>query len=389
MNDYQWLVSDAALPWLAQLEGQSQPAVSVVSRLRKQLSPQRVHLILETAALRVRAVAKFPAADRMFFTEKGLQQASAAGIAAYKAASFPTSGRIVDLCCGIGGDLLGLAAVETRDVVGVERDETVALLAQANSRACGVEFSVETNKVVAESVSGAAAWHLDPDRRPQNRRTSRVELGSPGEEVIEGLLQNCPHAAIKLSPAAELPEHWRASFEAEWIAETRECKQLVARSGALARFPGQHVATILRGSEVVDQVVGEPEMEVEVAESIGRFVYEPGPAVLAANLHGSLAAEHGLNSVGRDVVYFTGDQLLETPLLAAFEVIEWLPLDQKKLQSLLRKLDIGQVEIKKRCVEIDPAKLQKKLRGSGAGQATVLIAPVAGRVTAIIARRRS
>ncbi len=387
MDNLRWLVSDDAAPWLAQLAGIKQPSVALIARLRKQLSPERVHLIVEQAALRARAAAKFPTAERMFFAEKGLQQASAAGIAAYKADSFPAEGRVVDLCCGIGGDLLGLARLETRDVVGVERDEAVALLALANGRACGRDFTVEVADVTSESVSGAAAWHLDPDRRPQNRRTSRVELGSPGEDVIEGLLKTCPHGAIKLSPAAELPEHWRASFEAEWISEARECKQLLARSGSLARFVGQHVATLLQGSEVVAQVVGAPDVEVEVAESIGRFVYEPDPAVLAASLHGSLAIEHGLRPIAHDVVYFTGDQYLDTLALTSFEVIESLPFDQKKLQSLLRDLDIGQVEIKKRCVDIDPAKLQKKLRTSGAGRGTVLIAPVAGQVTAIVTRR--
>ena len=80
MDDLRWLVSDDAVPWLEQLAGLPQPSVAVIARLRQQLSPERVHLIVEQAALRARAAAKFPAADRMFFTEKGLQQASAAGI---------------------------------------------------------------------------------------------------------------------------------------------------------------------------------------------------------------------------------------------------------------------------------------------------------------------
>ncbi|HEX4150038.1 MAG TPA: hypothetical protein VHY20_13660, partial [Pirellulales bacterium] len=53
----------------------------------------------------------------------------------------------------------------------------------------------------------------------------------------------------------------------------------------------------------------------------------------------------------------------------------------------LRQRGIGQLEIKKRGVTLEPEQLRRQLRASGDGQATILIAPLAGKPVAIMARR--
>src|SRR5436190_21529535 len=110
-DPYRWLTSENAEPYLATATAELSAASLVrrTAKLRKSLSAEQVHLVLEQVDLRRRAKEKFAAADRMFFTSKSLMQASDEVIAAYKAARFPTGGRFADLCCGIGGDLLSLA----------------------------------------------------------------------------------------------------------------------------------------------------------------------------------------------------------------------------------------------------------------------------------------
>src|SRR5688500_18840355 len=118
LDDYRWLIGDDAAGWLARLRDAGPATAALAARLRRDLSAGRVRLLLEQAELRRRAAAKFAAAERMFFTPLGLEQATDETVAAYKSGRFPAGPR-ADLCCGIGGDLLALAARGA--ATGVER----------------------------------------------------------------------------------------------------------------------------------------------------------------------------------------------------------------------------------------------------------------------------
>ncbi len=345
--------------------------------------------MLKQVELRRKARAKFAAAERMFFTPLGLEQATDEHVAAHKAARF--AGRLcaLDLCCGIGGDLLALAAACA--AVGVDRDPVCAILAEANARAvlgAGVKATVCVQDVADVALGHGDAWHIDPDRRPQGRRTTRVELHDPPAEALEGLLAKSPHAAIKLAPAATWPDHWTPEAEWEWISRGRQCRQLVAWFGDLATHRGQHRATAL-GPEgtVARSLVALPDEYVPIVSQVGPYLFEPDAAVLAAKLTGPLAAEHELAALASGIHYWTGPVPLDDPLLATFAVEEVVPFDVKKLKALLRARDAGPLEIKVRGVDQDPAVLRKKLSPAGSRPTTLLLAPVAGRVMAIVARR--
>src|SRR5205807_5886807 len=75
--------------------------------------------------------------------------------------SFPTRrssdlGMVLDLCCGIGGDLAALGAVVDR-VVGVDHDETHAVCARHNA---GV-YDVHADVVVADVADVRTASAAD------------------------------------------------------------------------------------------------------------------------------------------------------------------------------------------------------------------------------------
>src|SRR5918993_3296681 len=86
--------------------------LGTVAALRSRYDPELVAAAVTQVRLRGRARAKFGAdADRMFFTPDGLEQATRAEVAARHAARFAAAGagRVLDLCCGIGGDLIAFA----------------------------------------------------------------------------------------------------------------------------------------------------------------------------------------------------------------------------------------------------------------------------------------
>src|SRR4051812_4817434 len=69
IEDYQWLLSEVAKPWLA-LSASGAALTKLALELRKALTVERAHLVLEQIELRERAREKFSLAERMFFTRK-------------------------------------------------------------------------------------------------------------------------------------------------------------------------------------------------------------------------------------------------------------------------------------------------------------------------------
>ncbi|HWB08971.1 MAG TPA: hypothetical protein VG826_07095 [Pirellulales bacterium] len=386
--DYRWLVSEAAGRILAELASSPGEELQTASRLRREFSAERVHLLLEQISLRVRAGAKFARPERMFFTPIGLEQATDEWVAAYKAARFSNSGDpVCDLCCGIGGDLLALAS-RVR-VLGVDRDRVTAMLAEAN---CQRADRRRAGVVVADAAhvpAKMAAWHLDPDRRPAGRRTTRVDLHEPGLPVIERLRRACGTGSVKLAPAAQWPDGWNAEAELEWISRGGECKQLVAWFGSLAEARGRRRATVVFGEAIppgIRTVVGDPH-EPPLAETPGRYLAEPDSAVLAAGLIGTLAAEHSLGAIAAGAAYLTGDRATADPALDWFEITESLPFDARRLKAALRERRIGRLEIKQRGVGASPDGLRQQLRVAGDEAATLILARRGRRVTAFLTRR--
>ena len=100
----------AVLGGLPAYDGERTLAVAAALR-RAGVNPDLAAAALTQHRLRARARVKFgPLADRMWFTAAGLEQATRAGVADRHASRFAGVGarRVLDLCCGIGGDLLAL-----------------------------------------------------------------------------------------------------------------------------------------------------------------------------------------------------------------------------------------------------------------------------------------
>lgn len=391
-NPFFWLTSDKALPYLDQaartLAENPGGLVRLATQLRKELSAEQAHLVLEQVEMRQRAREKFSAAERMFFTPKSLMQASDERIAACKARRFPDNLPIADLCCGIGGDLLALAM--RGECVGVERDEVLAHLAERNCQVCGREGGrVEVADAADYPLQDFAAWHIDPDRRPAGKRTTQLEFQEPPREVLQRLLQQNPNACIKLAPAADIPEAWERDGEREWLESRGECRQQVVWLGALAVRPGACAATIVDAQAGPRTVQGRGEGPVPIANHLSRYVYDPAAAVLAARLTHVLCGEHLLAAVSSKAMYLTGNDLIDDAALSAFEVIATLPMDERQLKAALRERGIGRVEVKKRGCHVEPERLQKSLAGSGDETAALLVCPMGGKVQAILTKRVS
>jgi SAM-dependent methyltransferase len=384
LADIEWLTGKEAHALLAELAGNTAPLHTTIAKLRGQLSATRTHLLVEQAELRRRATAKFTHPERLYFTRVGLEQATDEWVAAYKANRIKAR-RIADLCCGVGGDLMSLAK-HTR-VFGIDRDPISAHFAHLNSSA-----EVRCTDAADFDFAEIDAWHIDPDRRPTAHRTTSLDWSAPDLQTIEQMLSRSPNAALKLAPAATSPVEWSERCELEWISRDRECKQQVAWHGNLALTPSHRRATILNTSSAARglaprTIIGQPNQPIRITAAPARYVFDIDPAVLAARLTGALAAEHNLTALSPGPTYLTGNFPITDPALAQFEVDEILPFRHRQLADLLCARHIGQLEIKKRGVDLDPEKLRRDLKLRGPNAATLLITKIATRSTAILAHR--
>jgi hypothetical protein len=403
LADIEWLTGDEARTLLAELAEDTAPLHTVIAKLRGQLSAARTHLVVEQAELRRRATEKFTHPERLYFTRIGLEQATDEWVAGYKAARFatPRAGSsptpapnvpplaVADLCCGIGGDLMALAATTT--AIGVDRDPASAHFARLNSNT-----TVHVTDITDFDLGECDAWHIDPDRRATGHRTTSLDYFTPDRATIERMLSTAPHAAIKLAPATIVPPDWAERCEQEWISRDRECKQLVAWHGRLAHTPGERRATILFSTNPTPlaarglaprTIAGQPNQPTPITAAPLRYIFDVDPAVLAAHLTGTLAAQHNFAALGPGPTYLTGPNPIDDDALDCFEIFDVLPLRTRELSRYLHARNIGQLEIKKRGVDITPENLRRDLKLRGPNAATLLITNIAARPTAILAHR--
>lgn len=386
-DDYEWLTGDEAGRWLSDPALSELSSEAVQKRLRKVLSAERARLLAWQSGLRRKGVEKFGAiAESMFFSDLALEQATDRWIARYKAARFRRDRSVADYCCGIGGDLLALA--ERGTVTGWDRSPEMVILARANLRTCGLASRGEVRLGAAEEhpPEPELSWHLDPDRRTDGRRSTLIQWHSPNDETIDGWLSQSPNGAIKLAPAAELPVEWQTRAELEWISRGRQCRQLVAWFGELAESSGQRRATVVHNEEH-QSFVGSPNQSPELAESVGRYVYDTDPAIRAAKLTGALADAVGCLVLAPGENYLTSETVVEHPLLSCFRVRDVLPLRMATIKKYLTGHGIGELEIKTRGVSTNPEMVRKGVNLTGSDSATLLLTRQGKREIAIVAER--
>jgi SAM-dependent methyltransferase len=397
-------------------------AVTLATRLRRHHPADLVAAALTQAALRRRATAKWgDDAARMYFTRDGLEQATTREVATYRAhriaahltTSAPATDRaatgVLDLCCGIGGDLIAFAAAREGaggertthafalegPIVGVDRDPLTVEIARANLAAFGLSAraTVEVADATRVERTSYAVTFADPARRTTNRRVFDPADYSPPWSFVEELLAGT--ACVKTAPIIGhelVPD----AVEAEWISVAGEVKEAALWSGELRSTsasgePVRRRATILESEKSgpwttprrVSVTDADDPGEVPVC-GVAPYLYEPDPAVIRAGLVGAVAAEVSGGLVSPGIAYVTAERLVGTPLATAYQVLDVLAYDVKALRRALRDHDIGQLTIKKRGVELDPPVLRKRLAPRGSRPGTVIVTKQGQRAVALL-----
>ena len=401
----------AQLEWLASPEGcqvcsemaADRPADTpkTIEQWRQRLEPEQVSTAWSQVLLRSSAKSKFSRAEQMLLDRVGMEQSSDEVVATHKAKRFAGFASITDLCCGIGGDSLALAAQAS--VTAVDLNGPRVMMAEHNARVYGHRITGVIADVTFTQPDAAAA-HIDPDRRPTGRRSHQIDQGSPDLPVLEAIVRRYQNVAIKLSPGVDFS---RLPFEAEveLISHRGQCKQAVVWTGQLRERGETEVtnckiastkplprwrATVLPGGESISAATDDelrwPESRPITPDG---YLLEPDAAVIRAHLVGPLARLLECHVIDPRIAWLIADRPIASPFVDVFQVIDVVPFSEKKLRPWLNGHDIGSVDIKTRGSAVSPDDILRRLRLSGRRHGILFITRLGNRPTAILAQRHN
>ena len=342
------------------------------TRLRREHDPALVAAAVTQNHLRSKAVAKFgPDAAELWFTHDALEQSTRHTVATARAERLRDQGvaAVLDLGCGIGGDLVALARAGLR-VRGVERDPVRAAIARANLAALGLQGEVLTADLAEVEAGADEVVFLDPARRSGAGRVFDVDAMEPPWSVVTDRLRE--RAVVKTMPGIE-HRHLPDDVEAQWVSDGGDLVEACLWSPDLAT-PGSSArrrATLLPGPlELTGD--GSP---AEVGP-LGTWLHEPDDAVIRAGLVGALAERLDAHLLDAHLAYLTSAAPSPDDLARSFRILEELPYREKQLRAALVARDVGTLTIKKRGVDVSPERLVRRLRLDGSRTAVVVLARV-------------
>jgi hypothetical protein len=264
-------------------------------------------------------------------------------------------------------------------VVAVESDPATAILAQANLGGRARVICGDARDRAGDLLGNGVAVFADPARRTGAGRTWRVADFSPPWEFVTQLLDGrvgCIKAAPGL-PSSFLPD----TVAITWVSHRGDLVETSLWSGPWP--PGSRTAVLLPSGVTLD--AGE-RRETPVGP-VGRYLYEPDPAVIRSGGIAALAERLDARSPQAGIAYLFSDRLVATPFATAFEVHEELPFDERVLRRWVQEHGVGTIEIKVRGLDVDPAALRKRLKPAGAAASTLLLTPTQAGARALVVER--
>ncbi len=387
---FAWLLTEPGQQVLARateayLAAGADPVRAAAAIRRLEPDPGRSSATLTQVQLRTKAVAKFGGdAVRMYFTPDALEQATRPRVAAHRAARLVAAdvGTVVDLGCGIGGDLVAFARAGLT-AAGIDLDPVRVAVARANLSALGLGGAVQVADATTIDVTGFGAAFADPARRGARGRVFDAEGWTPPWPFVTDLLSG--RAVVKVAPG--IPHDLvPAGVEAEWVSERGEVKEAALWSPPLATTSRR--ATVI-GSGGLASMTAEDDPFAGLprpVRAVGEFLYEPDGAVIRAGLVTAVAAGVAGGLLDEKIAYVTSDSSFRSPFATSYQVLEELPYREKPLKAALRERGIGSLTIKKRGVDIVPEQLRRRLALKGDETATIVLTRVAGHGTVLLVR---
>ncbi|MFI5589210.1 class I SAM-dependent methyltransferase [Amycolatopsis sp. NPDC051758] len=377
LGDVAYLRSDAGVAALAEVSVLPlTDRIADVAAVRRIAGEEYAAAVLETALLRRKSAAKVDS-DGWLFTSDALQQASATPVARHRAQRLAGLD-VHDVTCSVGADLVEIARVARR-ALGSDVDPVRLEMARHNGTTAGVAFGLARADAL-HPVSRSGVVVADPARRDSagRRAWKPADFAPP----LDGLVDAYPGRplSVKCAPGLDFAiTPW--ADEVELVSLDGQ-----VRESCLWRGLGTGVtrrATVLR-SDGTQWTVTDAEPDELPTRPPGEWIVDPDGAVVRAGLVRHYAARHGLWQLDERIAYLTGDT--PPPGVRAFRVLEQGPYSEKALKAVLKRHDVGRLEILIRGLDVDPDALRRRLKPRGAAEASVVLTRIGRAPVAFLCR---
>jgi len=377
LGDVAYLRSDAGAAALAEVSVLPlTDRIADVAAVRRIAGEEYAAAVLETALLRRKSTAKVDS-DGWLFTSDALQQASATPVARHRAQRLAGLD-VHDVTCSVGADLVEIARVARRSL-GSDVDPVRLEMARHNGTTAGVEFGLARADAL-HPVSRSGVVVADPARRDSagRRAWKPADFAPP----LDGLVEAYPGRplSVKCAPGLDFAiTPW--ADEVELVSLDGQ-----VRESCLWRGLGTGVtrrATVLR-SDGTQWTVTDAEPDELPTRAPGEWIVDPDGAVVRAGLVRHYAARHGLWQLDERIAYLTGDT--PPPGVRAFRVLEQGPYSEKALKAVLKRHDVGRLEILIRGLDVDPDALRRRLKPRGSTEVSVVLTRIGRAPVAFVCR---
>ncbi len=356
-----------------------QPLNRLADILRRDYPAGEAAALGEQVILRARAASRVTLPADFLFTGDGLAMMTHPLVAARRAARLACLGLpVVDLTCGLGGDLAACLSAGI-SATGLERDPATAIFASANVPGARI---VRGDAARPPFDLQKAAVLVDPSRRSGAGRRFDPAAFSPSWDVAVALLLEAPAGVLKGPPGID-HHHLPASAEWEWVQFGRSLREVAVWAGAGAA-PGLRRAVSLPSGATIDST--HPEAPAELAKP-SAFLFDPEPCVTNAGLVRHLAARLGASLMDSRVAYLAADVPAFDSLAATFEVLDRFPFSVSALKRTLRDRRWKPDEIRRRAFPVEPDELRRLLGPLEGDPVTLLCTTLDGKRTVFVARR--
>lgn len=372
-DEFLQLLSKEGQSLLAQIDYSTKlDIVKTITKLRGQgHDPALIANALSQAKLRKRAEAKFGEfAQRMFFTEDALEQASRLQVAALHANRFKQAGvtQVADLGCGIGAESLAFASLDLK-LSAYEIDEVTSAIAAYN---LAIFDNVEVNNqdVTKLDLEQHQALFFDPARRNSKARLFNPQDFAPNFDWVIEQAKKKP-SGIKLGPGHphnQIPQE----AEAQWVSVEGDLVELSLWFNETKRQDVTRSALLITKDAKHELKTNQKEEPAPTGE-LGEYIHEPDNAVIRSHLINLLAEQTNTHTIDPQIAYLTGNDNINSPWLKSYKIEQVLPFDRKQLKAYIKQNDIGTLEIKKRGADITPEELRKELAPKGKNKATLIV----------------
>lgn len=309
-----------------------------------------------------------------------LEQCSGQAAAEYKAqvvkrlfadADDATKLTMVDLTGGLGVDFSFVAKTFDKATY-VERQEELYQLAQHNFPLLGLDKAevVHGDGVdFLQKMPTTDLIFLDPARRDgAGRKTVLIEDCEPDVCALrETLLSKARFVVVKLSPMLDIAASVRSLgcvSEVHVVSSGGECKDLLL---VLSKNGGNNPNIYVNenGRTLHFNAAEEADCTPQMAQAVGNYLYEPGPAVLKAGAFKWTAVHFGLKKLHVNSHLYTSDEHVDDFPGRTFEVEKVMGFGKNDLKQLRQEVTKANITVRNFPSSVDALRKKLKIKEGG------------------------